>query len=173
MRRGKTRADQLRASERREFALALRRAGARYRQIAPEVIKRFGAENVPKNYDERQAYRDVAAILAQTRARVGEIADQVRDLELQRLDELLTRLWPLTQKRAEDGGPDVKAIDRILHIMEQRGRLVPGLEAPQRFEPEGEWVLHVVHDDPNGSQQADATPNTPDSTSADPALEAS
>ncbi len=171
MRHGKTRADQLRALERREFALTLRRAGARYRQIASEVIKRFGAENVPKNYDERQAYQDVAAILKQTRARVQEIADEVRDLELQRLDELLTRLWPLTQRRTDDGGPDLKAIDRIIHIMEQRGRLVPGLEAPQRFEPEGEWVLHVVHDDPNGGQQADAAPSTPDSTPAHPAPE--
>ena len=131
---------------------------------------------------DRVTYRNMAAKLGVS---LGTIAKDVKALlgrwareqnpderytwlavELAKLSEMERIISPKARKG------DLAAIDRILRIMERRARLVPGLEAPQRFEPEGEWVLHVVHDDPNG-EQANTTPSASDGTPADSAPEAS
>jgi len=141
MRQGKTRADQLRALERREYVLSLRRAGARYRDIAQQVVNRFGAENLPLHYDERYACDDVMTALSRQKERTAEAAESVREMELQRLDEMFLHLWPLARRRQEDGGPDLKAMDRLLRIMEHRARLIPGLSAPTETRHGGRVVL--------------------------------
>ena len=53
-------------------------------------------------------------------------AEEIRCLELSRLDEMQTAIW----QDCMDG--KLTAIDRVLKIMERRSRLV-GLDAPERL----------------------------------------
>lgn len=70
-----------------------------------------------------QAYKYVQGALRTIRARTDEVADDVRTLELIRLDRLQLALW----RRAVEG--DETAIDRILRIMERRARML-GIDSP-------------------------------------------
>ncbi|MCQ9378820.1 hypothetical protein [Methyloversatilis sp. XJ19-49] len=64
--------------------------------------------------------------LLEVRTKTGQTAEQLRALEMQRLDDLQSFLW----EKARKG--NATAIDRILKIMERRARL-EGLDAPQRI----------------------------------------
>jgi hypothetical protein len=65
--------------------------------------------------------------LAAVNAGCREQAQELRALEALRLDQMQAALW----QQATDG--DVRAIDRILRIMERRARLL-GLDEPERRE---------------------------------------
>ena len=111
------REQQVKAAERQRQALQLRQAGVAYEDIA----QRLG-------YSGRSsAWRSVMAALKHT---LQEPADEVRTLELARLDRLLLGLWP--QAAAGNQG----AVDRALRIMERRAKLL-GLDAPTRQELSG------------------------------------
>jgi len=60
-----------------------------------------------------------------------EAAEELRVVELLRLDRMLFAIWPAVQQGALD------AIDRALRISERRCRLVPGLEVPRNYVVEG------------------------------------
>lgn len=107
------------------MALEMRKAGATYAHIA-QVL----------NITETAARKAVLRALARLNEKVSESAEEVRRLELERLDALLAALWGKAQ--AGDGA----AIDRVLRIMERRARLL-GLDAPERIEQSGQ-VLVVV-----------------------------
>ena len=64
------------------------------------------------------------------KATLREPADEVRDLEVARLDAMLLPLW----RRVQQG--DERAVDRALKIMERRARLL-GLDAPSKSEQSG------------------------------------
>lgn len=97
-------------AEKQRQALELRKAGASYAMIA----ERLGYEN------KGSAYRAVMTALDRT---LREPADELRELEVARLDALLLALWP----QATRG--DLGAIDRVLRLMERRAKLL-GLDAP-------------------------------------------
>lgn len=98
-------------------ALALRMAGANYDQIAAQC-----------GYASRSgAY---AAVLAAIKATLREPAEDVRTLEVERLDRLMLGVW----QRACGG--DSEVIDRVLKIMSRRSSLL-GLDAPQKQEITG------------------------------------
>lgn len=98
------------AAEKRARALELRKAGATYDQIARQV-----------GFSERgAAYRAVQTALLEI---TQEPAQEVRQLELERLDAMLLGLWPAARKGKEG------AVDRVLRIMERRAKLL-GLDAP-------------------------------------------
>jgi orotate phosphoribosyltransferase-like protein len=61
-------------------------------------------------------------------------AEQIRSLELTRLDELQTAIWT----DCMDG--KLTAIDRVLKIMERRSKLV-GLDAPERLDIKADMKL--------------------------------
>jgi len=123
------------AVERRAHALELRKRGMSYRQIGQEL-------GVSRN----TAHKYVTAELDELRAETRASAEQLRDLELERLDQYLARLQP----KIEDG--DEKAIATALRVQERRAKLT-GLDAPQRTEVTigGESVIdrlrEVVGDD--------------------------
>jgi hypothetical protein len=96
--------------------LELRSAGLSFREIAREL-----------KVAPATAYKAVARGLAAVNAGCREQAQELRALEALRLDQLQAALW----ERATDG--DVRAIDRILRIMERRARLL-GLDEPERRE---------------------------------------
>lgn len=101
------------ALDRQRRALELRRAGKDYRTIAAEI----GYAN-PGN-----AFKAVAQAL---KALVREPARHVLQLEVGRLDALLDRLWP----HVDCETPDLKAVDRVVKVMERRAALL-GLDAPK------------------------------------------
>ncbi|GAA0402844.1 hypothetical protein GCM10009530_63520 [Microbispora corallina] len=123
-------------------ACELRAQGLTYQQIADEL----GLSSKGQAYEAVQrALRDI----------VQEPADEVRQLELLRLDELARRartvmlakhlvvdkgtvvIWegaPLI-----DDAPVLQVIDRLLKIQERRARLL-GLDAPQRVSVDAQQI---------------------------------
>lgn len=116
------------AAARRVKALDLRKAGASYRQIGAQL-----------GVSEAQAFNDVKAALDALNKLEIAAAEDVRRLELERLDTLTLALWP-NAKSGKEG-----AIDRILKLMERRAKLL-GLDAPTKQElsgPDGEPLVKV------------------------------
>ena len=109
---GLTPQQQAENAEKQRQALELRKAGATFEQIA----RQLGYANAGG------AYKIVQAALRDT---VQQPADEVRQLELERLDAMLRALWP-----AAIQGKWL-AVDRCLLIMDRRARLL-GLDAPTR-----------------------------------------
>jgi hypothetical protein len=115
--------DQVQAVDRQRQALELRRAGLTFQQIA----RRLGYAH------PAGAYHAVQRGLQTT---LQEPADELRGLELERLDALHQAMWP----RAIRG--NVWAVDRVLSIMQRRARLL-GLDAPRRLAVSGEITLQT------------------------------
>ena len=105
------------AHERQKQALQLRTAGVAYEEIAARL-----------GYRGRSgAY---AAVMRALRATLQEPADELRTLELERLDRLLLGVWGQAAKGNQG------AVDRALRIMERRAKLL-GLDAPSKTELSG------------------------------------
>jgi hypothetical protein len=94
-------------------AVELRTSGRTYDQIATECGVSHSA-----------AYKAVSTYLEQTRALTREAAEDVRRLELDRLDRVLAVVGPMAE------GGDLQAVDRLLRIQERRASLL-GLDAPR------------------------------------------
>lgn len=97
-------------AERRRQALELRKAGATYQQIAKQ-LKYAGKGNV---------CRDIERAIAEI---TTEPAEDVKKIELARLDALLVGIWT----KASKGDPML--IDRVIRIMDRRAKYL-GLDAP-------------------------------------------
>lgn len=95
-------------------AIELRTRGYSYRAIGEQL-----------KVSHVQAYRDVSAELKRLTSLRDEKLEELRELELQRLDRLLHKL----DEKIEAG--QLTAMDRALRIMERRARLL-GLDAPER-----------------------------------------
>jgi hypothetical protein len=79
---------------------------------------------------ETRVRNDIAHALANLQEQTLEDANQLRVLELARLDEMQATLW----QKVRDG--NLKAVDRVMRIMERRSRLM-GLDAAARMEHTG------------------------------------
>lgn len=108
----KTRAEQLIAAERRKKAFALRKGGASY----PEIAEALGVS-------VSTAHGYVKDTLGQLQTETREDAEQIRDLELMRLDSMWMALAPSIAKG------HLQAIDKGIKIMERRSRFL-GLDMP-------------------------------------------
>lgn len=108
--------NQIEPNERARRALELRRAGVTYDLIAQQLGYK----------DASVAYNTVKRALKRA---LQEPADDVRELELSRLDRMESVLWP----QALQG--DQGAIDRLLKIADRRAKYL-GLDAPIRQEVE-------------------------------------
>jgi hypothetical protein len=106
-------------------ALELRKAGATYQQIADKLGISLSGAGVC-----------VSRAMDALRLEVKEAAEQVLELELDRLDSMLLGLWD----KARRG--DTAAIDRVLKIQDRRAKYL-GLDqaqvAPAAMEAE-DWV---------------------------------
>ncbi len=105
-----------RAAERRVKAFELRKAGANYRQIAHAC----GMSVYTAHHDVWQTLQDLGK-------QEQKHAEDVRKLEIERLDSLMRGAWA----RAQSG--DDKSIRSVLGIMERRARLL-GLDAPVKLD---------------------------------------
>lgn len=112
-------ATKAKALARDEKALALRVQGKTHAQIAEELG--YGARS--------NAHRAIKRRLDALNRECLERADQVKQLELTRLDAMLAGLW----EKAAAGDP--QAIDRVLKIQERRSAY-EGLDMPRALKVE-------------------------------------
>lgn len=118
------------AAKRRNFVLEMRRVGGSYRQIAEAAVEEFGASALPSGWDERYACNDIKRELDRLREVTNERAADLRDIELTRLDEMQSRVYPVALG-SETVPPDMRAVDRVLRIMERRAKLT-GIDAVEK-----------------------------------------
>ena len=100
--------------EKQEKALQLRIEGCSYREIAKKM-----------KCSRTQAHTYVVDALKESTSRIAKSADDLRDLELERLDKLIKGLYPKAKKG------DTQAVTSLLKVMEQRQKLTGIQAAPQ------------------------------------------
>lgn len=105
----------LRGSERRKKACELRLAHWNYEQIGEEL-----------GITKQAAHYHVKKALAELRAKTEESAEDIRSLELTRLDAIAAKLIMRSLK------DDDAATDRLLRVMQRRADLT-GIDAPQKI----------------------------------------
>lgn len=105
------------AAERAKQAVSLRIAGATFAQIG----ERLGVST-------QAAHKMVVKHLEETRRLTAESAEQLRDMELKRLDAMQAALWPDAMRG------DEQKVDRVVRIMARRAKLL-GLDAPDKIAP--------------------------------------
>lgn len=125
-----TQQDSVNAHERTLQALELRKAGLAYTVIADKL-----------GYATRGAAW--AAVMRALKRTLQEPADEVRALEVERLDALYLQMF----SRAMKG--DYGAVDRCIKISERRAKLL-GLDAPVKVAPTS----------PDGSEEYGAAKDT-------------
>ena len=113
-------------AERRRKALDMRKLGFNYQQIAD---KYYNGNRGYTYRDIQKAYTDLTE----------EAAEEVRLLELERLDLALNKIMPKVLKG------DDKAIQSLLRIMERRSKYL-GLDKPIQVENQGGGVVNVLFD---------------------------
>jgi DNA-binding CsgD family transcriptional regulator len=114
-------------AERRIKAFGLRKAGASYRQIAQQL-----------NVGVNTAWADVNAELMELRAQTTADAEAVREMELQRCDEMILGLWPGVRRG------DPKSVMAAVRVSDRRARLL-GLDAPSKSEITGNLEIDHAH----------------------------
>ena len=112
--------------------LHLRMAGYSHREIAAQL-----------GIAPSSAYKRVRHAFDEVNKHNLDTAEQLRALELLRLDELLSALWDTAI------AGDLKAVDRVLKVMERRAKLL-GLDAPVMVETDG--VIHIKVIDLTGDE---------------------
>lgn len=118
------------AVERHRRVLELRKAGWTFERIAKEVG--YASLNGAHTAFQRAL-----------KATIQQPADEVRRLEVERLDALLATLWPdLTN--AVSFVQRNQAIDRILGVMDRRARML-GLDAPTKVAGPSGGAIDVRH----------------------------
>lgn len=113
----KTSPRMMKAVERQRQALELRMAGYTYDVIAEQIGYADGGS----------AYKAVMLGIQKT---LQEPADEVRKIEVARLDKLLAGIY----LQAKQG--NLPAMDRVLKVMERRDKLL-GLDRPVQWEVSG------------------------------------
>jgi len=107
----------LQGEENRLKALQLRKAGLSYEVIGRQL-----------HCTKQNAYRLVKSALESTRKQCSEETENLRQLEVERLDAMLASLWTPASRG------DHASIDRVVKLMERRARLL-GLDAPAKVAP--------------------------------------
>ncbi len=115
-----TRGSDLTSAQRREKAVALRILGQSYQKIG----EMLGVSKVA-------AFKMVQKELARARAKTEEDVAALREVDLQRLDQILAAMMPAAVK---PNNPDVQVIDRVLKVMERRAKML-GTDAPEKIAP--------------------------------------
>ncbi len=102
------------AAERRVEALRLRRAGLNFEQIGQHL-----------GVSKERAYKLVSEELAKIRKCLSQETEEVRLMELERLDDLFRQSYSAAL------GGDLRGVDSCLRVMTRRAALL-GLDAPNR-----------------------------------------
>jgi len=138
----------MKTAERRRRVMRLREGGATWREIARSLEQNYGSARLPNGWDERYAYKDFKRELEKIQDETAEATEEVRQMELRRVDRLLRSIW---SKALGSGGSDgsvtwkqqKEAIDRVIKLQKRRADL-KGLDAPEQVEHSGS--LDVSHE---------------------------
>ncbi len=142
MARGKaSEKQQIEIQERWIKALDLRRAGGSYRSIATQL-----------GISHEQARQDITQALTELKAIEGNDAEELRTLELERLDGMTLAFW----QKAIKG--DLGAAHFVLKVSESRRKLA-GIDAPAKQEQTGTLTLTVDYADPLPIPELGAAPD--------------
>lgn len=117
-----TPADLARIALRQEKALELRLLGRDLASIGREL-----------GVSREQARKDIKAVLEATAEHAAEMAEQIRAIELARLDKAREKAFAVLATAGEDPELELKAIDRIIKLSERTAKLV-GADAPERID---------------------------------------
>jgi len=117
----KTAPIRLAVAERRRLAVELRKQGGTLEEIAEQLR---GVEGVSPKYGAPLVQKDIKHELARLQAQTSEITAELRQLELERLDDL----WKVYFAKAKKG--DYAAADRCFVILDKRARLMPSMYPP-------------------------------------------
>lgn len=124
------------ATERANEALKLRIAGYREREIAERLGVTVSAVS-----------KMLTRALDKTRESIRERTEELRAIEVERLDELIISLWP----RAVGIDADLLVVDRILKIAKRRAELlgldIPVKEIPPDITDAKEFILRLTPTD--------------------------
>ena len=127
MRKDKTSVITINKREKSVRALELRKAGVSYEMIAQQL-----------GYSNRtSAHRAVSKLLDATEK---EVVNDLREMELRRLDDLFRSMYPTALKG------NFQAVDRCLKIMERRSKIT-GLDAPEKTQSDVRQIIKVVYED--------------------------
>lgn len=124
------------ATLRKEESLRLRLSGMQYREIAEAMIARYGRDALPGSYDERFAWRDVQDEMKKHRSMIADTVNDLRIIESERLDQIQLSIMPEVLKG------NLKAIDRMIRIMDHRAKLF-GLYAPAQLKVQ-DWRTEIL-----------------------------
>jgi len=109
-----TRPDKVSLAERRLLVFKYRKKGYSYRDIARALAGKF---NISSRYSPSNAYNDVKVVLDEIKKKYREEAEEMRELEIQRLDELFFKYFDSAKKG------DTFALNACLSIMDRRAKL--------------------------------------------------
>jgi hypothetical protein len=131
---GKEDSRRITAAERRERVIEMRRAGYLYREIASEVgLTEARCNDIVKQY------------LQKMEDRCSELSEEIRQLEVERLDGLFRSAWEVAMGTSNGR---LRALEMAVKIQERRAKLL-GLDSPERQEimgPNGGPVQMVKAD---------------------------
>jgi hypothetical protein len=133
-----TSARKVRGREREDQSLNFRKAGMTYEQIGTQL-----------GITRQAAHSAVTRALTRIAQHTNESAEQMRTLELERLDRMLAAIWSMVLNGS------TYHIDTALRIMARRAKLM-GLDAPEQANFGGQVTLRVVYDgdDSNSTEAA-------------------
>lgn len=131
----------MRARDREVEALNLRKSGATYDQIG----KTLGITT-------QGAYKAIIRSLQRLNEKNSEGSDELRRLEVERLDRMLAAIWGQVLNGNQG------AIDRALRIGERRAKLL-GLDAPTKTDltTDGKPITDVIRVITHGDNGSDST----------------
>jgi hypothetical protein len=132
---------QLELNNRRNLAVSLRLDGHSYRDICEAMweLETRGEVSLPDSYDERYVWKDVNWVIENSENTTAESGRMLRAMELANLNRMQSAIMP----KAMSG--NLRAIDRVLKIMERRARYVPNLDQPQKVEvTQKTWESEII-----------------------------
>lgn len=114
----------VKADRRKAWAIECRIAGMTLKQMAEEFAKREGCD---KSLPESSISRILKTAVNELRANSERGAEQLRQIELERLDALIAGLWPAAQSG------NAEAVKTLVGVLDRRYKLL-GIEPPKRVE---------------------------------------
>lgn len=118
---------------RRSTIAKYRVEGMTYEAITEKLINEFGSDNLPRNYDAAECYKDMQYYLEKMRTQSQETVNEIINLETLRLDTYLQNLKDNILKG------DVRSIEAALKIGERRAKLL-GLDAAIKVD----WKVEIA-----------------------------
>ncbi|KPJ59092.1 MAG: hypothetical protein AMJ46_12560 [Latescibacteria bacterium DG_63] len=115
-------ASKFRAAAREQLAVELRKGGATMAKIGAAIAEQ---EGLSKPITAATVSRILKRALARLRKYTDAEAEDLRQLELERIDDLIAGLW----EAAKGGHPD--SVKQFLAVQDRRCKLL-GIEPPQR-----------------------------------------